>query len=182
MGTLTEFVVTDQDAIVHVPEHLSFHEAATLPCAGVTAWNALAGTRPPLPGETVLTLGSGGVSLFAVGFAKAFGARVIAITSSDDKAERLIALGADEVINYGATTDWDRAIRELTGGRGVDHVIEVGVPERSKSLSSRLRSMDKLPLSVGLPIKLRLSTSGLSPAVSPLCAALRLAIGRISSL
>jgi NADPH:quinone reductase-like Zn-dependent oxidoreductase len=126
MGTLTEFVVTDQDAIVHVPEHLSFHEAATLPCAGVTAWNALAGTRPPLPGETVLTLGSGGVSLFAVGFAKAFGARVIAITSSDDKAERLIALGADEVINYGATTDWDRAIRELTGGRGVDHVIEVG--------------------------------------------------------
>jgi NADPH:quinone reductase-like Zn-dependent oxidoreductase len=125
-GTLAEFVVANQDAIVHVPEHLSFREAATLPCAGVTAWNAVAGARPPMPGETVLTLGSGGVSLFAIGFAKAFGARVIATTSSSEKAERLVALGADEVINYRTTVDWDRAVRELTNGRGVDHVIEVG--------------------------------------------------------
>jgi NADPH:quinone reductase-like Zn-dependent oxidoreductase len=125
-GTLSEFVVVDQDAIVHVPEHLSFQEAATLPCAGVTAWNALAGSRPPLPGETVLTLGSGGVSLFAIALSKAFGARVIATTSSDEKAERLIAIGADEVINYLTTTDWELAVRKLTNGRGVDHVVEVG--------------------------------------------------------
>jgi NADPH:quinone reductase-like Zn-dependent oxidoreductase len=125
-GTLSEFVVADQDAIVHVPEHLTFQEAATLPCAGVTAWNALAGARPPLPGETVLTLGSGGISLFAIGLAKAFGARVIATTSSEEKGERLVALGADEVINYRTTTDWERAVREQTSGRGVDHVIEVG--------------------------------------------------------
>jgi NADPH:quinone reductase-like Zn-dependent oxidoreductase len=125
-GTLSEFVAADQDAIVHVPEHLSFQEAATLPCAGVTAWNGLAGVRPPLPGETVLTLGSGGVSLFAIGLSKTFGAHVIATTSSDEKAEKLVALGADEVINYQTTTDWERAVRELTNGRGVDHVVEVG--------------------------------------------------------
>ena len=125
-GTLAELVVADENAIVHVPWHLSFQEAATLPCAGVTAWNALTGARSPLPGETVLTLGSGGVSLFAIGLSKAFGARVIATTSSDEKAEKLVALGADEVINYRTTTDWERAVRELTNGRGVDHVIEVG--------------------------------------------------------
>lgn len=125
-GTLAEFVVADQDAIVHVPAHLSFQEAATLPCAGLTAWSALAGARPPLPGETVLTLGSGGVSLFAIALSKAFGARVIATTSSDEKAVKLVALGADEVVNYRATPDWEQTVRTLTQGRGVDHVIEVG--------------------------------------------------------
>jgi NADPH:quinone reductase-like Zn-dependent oxidoreductase len=93
-------------------------EAATVPCAGVTAWNALAGARPPLPGETVLTLGSGDVSLFAIGLSKAFGARVIATTSSDEKAERIVA-GANEAVNYRTTTDWERAVRELTNGQGV---------------------------------------------------------------
>jgi NADPH:quinone reductase-like Zn-dependent oxidoreductase len=125
-GTLTEFTIADEDAIVHVPQHLSFQEAATLPCAAVTAWNALAGTRSPLPGETVLTLGSGGVSLFAIGLSKVFGLRVIATTSSAEKAKRLIAVGADEVINYQATPDWERVVRELTNGRGVDYVVEVG--------------------------------------------------------
>jgi NADPH:quinone reductase-like Zn-dependent oxidoreductase len=95
-GMLTEFAVLSEDTVVHIPEHLSFEEAATLPCAAVTAWNAVTGGRPALAGETVLTLGSGGVSLFALQFAKLFGARVIATTSSNDKAKRLKALGADD--------------------------------------------------------------------------------------
>jgi len=109
-----------------IPDHLSFEEAATLPCAGVTAWHALTGGRPPVPGDTVLTLGSGGVSLFALQFAKLYGARVIATTSSDEKAKQLAALGADEVVNYSAIPDWHTAVRKLTGGRGVDYVVEVG--------------------------------------------------------
>jgi len=131
-GMLAERVILDENALVPFPEHLSFEEASCLPCAGVTAWNALTGGRGLRSGETVLTLGSGGVSLFALQFAKAFGARVIATTGSDHKAERLLALGADGVINYRATPDWSRRVRELTGGRGVDHVIEVaGTLEQS---------------------------------------------------
>jgi NADPH:quinone reductase-like Zn-dependent oxidoreductase len=125
-GMLTEFAVLDEDGIVLIPEHLSFDEAATLPCAALTAWNALTGGRPLSAGETILTLGSGGVSLFAIQFAKLFGTRVIATTSDDDKAKRLKILGADEVINYNTTPDWHIAVRELTNNRGVDHVIEVG--------------------------------------------------------
>jgi NADPH:quinone reductase-like Zn-dependent oxidoreductase len=125
-GMLTQFALLSEEAVVHVPAHLSFEEAATLPCAALTAWNSLTGGRPLQAGETVLTLGSGAVSLFAIQFAKLFGARVISTTSSDDKAERLKDLGADEVINYRTTLDWHVAVRELTGGRGVDHVVEVG--------------------------------------------------------
>jgi NADPH:quinone reductase-like Zn-dependent oxidoreductase len=125
-GLLTEYAVLSEEAIVHIPEHLSFEEAATLPCAAVTAWQALTTGRSLREGESVLTLGSGGVSLFALQFAKLFGARVIATTSSHKKAERLRDLGADEVINYRETPDWHVAVRELTGGRGVDHVIETG--------------------------------------------------------
>ncbi len=125
-GMLTECAVLSEEALVHIPDHLSFEEAAALPCAAVTAWNALTGGRPLQAGDTVLTLGSGGVSLFALQFAKLFGARVIATTSSDDKAGRLKALGADSVINYRRTPDWHGAVRELTGGRGVDCVVEVG--------------------------------------------------------
>ena len=127
-GMLTEFALLSEEAIVQIPDHLSFEEAATLPCAGVTAWNALTGGSPPLAGQTVLTLGSGGVSLFALSFAKSLGMRVIATTSNEEKAARLRALGADEVINYRAIPDWHSAARKLTGGRGVDHVIEVGGP------------------------------------------------------
>jgi NADPH:quinone reductase-like Zn-dependent oxidoreductase len=127
-GMLTEVAVLSEEGIVHIPDHLSFEEAATLPIAAVTAWNALTGSRPLQAGDTVLTLGSGGVSLFALQFAKLFGARIIATTSSDEKAQRLKALGADEVINYRTTPDWHVAVRELTGGRGVDQVIEVGGP------------------------------------------------------
>jgi NADPH:quinone reductase-like Zn-dependent oxidoreductase len=125
-GMLTEFALLPEDAAVPIPGHLSFEEAATLPCAALTAWNALCGSAPLLPGQTVLTLGSGGVSLFALQLAKLFGARVIATTSSAGKAEGLRALGADEVINYWMTPDWHQAVRDLTGGRGVDLVVEVG--------------------------------------------------------
>jgi NADPH:quinone reductase-like Zn-dependent oxidoreductase len=127
-GMLTEYAILPEEGVVHIPEHLSFEEAATLPCAAVTAWNALTGGLPLLAGDTVLTLGSGGVSLFALQFAKCFGARVIATTSSEEKAARLKALGADAVVNYRTTPDWSVAVRELTGGVGVDHVVEVAGP------------------------------------------------------
>ena len=125
-GMLTEYAVLPEEGIVPIPEHLSFEEAATLPVAAVTAWNALTWGQSLQAGESVLTLGSGGVSLFALQFAKLFGARVIATTSSDDKAQRLKELGADDVINYHTTPDWHLAVRELTRGQGVDRVIEVG--------------------------------------------------------
>jgi NADPH:quinone reductase-like Zn-dependent oxidoreductase len=131
-GMLTEYAILDEDALVHFPDHLSFEEAACLPCAAVTAWNALTGGRGLRSGETVLTLGSGGVSLFALQFAKTFGARVIATTGSDEKAERLLALGADDAINYRSTPVWSERVRDLSGGRGADHVIEVaGTLEQS---------------------------------------------------
>ena len=125
-GMLSEYALLSEDAAVHIPAHLSYEEAATLPCAAVTAWNAISGGAPLLPGQTVLTLGSGGVSLFALQLAKLFGARVIATTSSDSKAERLLALGADAVIDYRKVPDWYARVRELNGGRGVDVVVEVG--------------------------------------------------------
>jgi len=125
-GMLTELAVLPEEGALAIPSHLSFDEAATLPCAGVTAWNALVGGAPLEPGQTVLTLGSGGVSLFALQLAKLHGARVIATTSSADKARRLTALGADAVVDYRATPDWHLAVRELTGGAGVDRVVEVG--------------------------------------------------------
>ena len=125
-GVLAEYVVVDQEDLVPVPDHLSFEEAATLPCAAVTAWNALFGGRALLPGETVLVLGSGGVSVFALQLALAAGARVIATSSSDAKLARLRALGAAEGINHRETPEWQEAVRTLTGGRGADHVVEVG--------------------------------------------------------
>ena len=124
-GWLTEYKAVGEEALVFAPAHLSFAEAATLPCAGVTAWSALAGVGP---GDTVLTQGTGGVSLFAVQFAKVLGARVIATTSSPEKAERLKALGADSVIDYVATPEWADAVRTLTAGRGADRIVEVGGP------------------------------------------------------
>jgi NADPH:quinone reductase-like Zn-dependent oxidoreductase len=123
---LREFAALSEDALVPIPDHLSYEEAATLPCAGVTAWNALTGGRPLQAGETVLTLGSGAVSLFAIQFAKLFGAQVIATTSSEAKAARLSALGVDAVVNYRTEADWPAAVRRMTAERGVDHVVEVG--------------------------------------------------------
>jgi NADPH:quinone reductase-like Zn-dependent oxidoreductase len=125
-GVAREYAAFCQDAIVRIPEHLSFEEASTLPCAALTAWHALAVSGCVKPGETVLTLGTGGVSIFAVLFAKLFGARVLATSSSNEKIAKLVELSADETINYRETEAWDKAVLDLTGGRGVDHVIEVG--------------------------------------------------------
>lgn len=124
-GMLSEYVVLHEEGLVAIPEHLSFEEAATLPCAAVTAWNALieGGLRA---GQSVLVLGTGGVSLFALQFAKLNGARVIATSSSDEKLARARKLGADETINYKQNPAWDKRVRELTDGIGVDYVVEVG--------------------------------------------------------
>ena len=125
-GMLAERVAIDADGLVGIPPHLSFEEAATLPCAAVTAWHALMTDGGLRPGDTVLTQGTGGVSLFATQFARLAGARVIITSSRDDKLERALALGASEGINYKSRTDWDARARELTGGLGVDHVVELG--------------------------------------------------------
>ena len=125
-GVLREFAAFDQDGLVRVPDHLSYEEAATLPCAALTAWHALAVSGDLKAGQTVLTLGTGGVSIFALQLAKLFGARVIATTGSDDKVAKLRDLGADEIINYKTREDWETAVLELTGKKGVDHVVEVG--------------------------------------------------------
>jgi len=132
-GMLTERALVDAEALVPVPGHLSYQEAATLPCAAVTAWNALTGDGDGLrPGQTLVVQGSGGVSLFALQFGKLLGARVIATTSSPEKAARLAELGADEVIDYRAVPDWPGRVRELTDGRGADRVVDVaGLLEQS---------------------------------------------------
>jgi NADPH:quinone reductase-like Zn-dependent oxidoreductase len=125
-GVLREFGVLHQEGLVRIPDHLSYEEAATLPCAALTAWHALAVSGNLKPGQSVLTLGTGGVSIFALQLAKLAGARVISTTGSEEKVERLRDLGADEVINYKTREDWDVAVLELTGKKGVDHVVEVG--------------------------------------------------------
>jgi NADPH:quinone reductase-like Zn-dependent oxidoreductase len=127
-GWLVERKVVSQDAVVRVPDNMSYEEAATLPCAGLTAWTALSGSTPIRAGHTVLTQGTGGVSIFALQLAKVVGASVIATTSSASKQERLQALGADEVVNYKEEPQWGERVRALTGGRGVDRVVEVGGP------------------------------------------------------
>jgi NADPH:quinone reductase-like Zn-dependent oxidoreductase len=124
-GWLADYRAVSAEALIRIPDALSFEEAATLPCAGVTAWSAVKGVTA---GDTVLTQGTGGVSLFAIQLAKAMGARVIATTSSDTKAAQLKALGADETINYKAQPDWAQQVRELTGGNGADRIVEVGGP------------------------------------------------------
>lgn len=127
-GWLVERKAVSQEAVVPVPANLSYEEAATLPCAALTAWTALTGSAPVRAGDTVLTQGTGGVSLFALQLAKAVGAFVIATTSSAPKSERLRALGADETVNYKDDAKWGERVRALTGGRGVDRVVEVGGP------------------------------------------------------
>ena len=109
-----------------IPAHLSFAEAATLPCAALTAWRALVPVGKLKAGDTVLLLGTGGVSIFALQFASLMGARVIITSSSDEKLERAKALGAWRTVNYRSTPDWDKAVLELTGGKGADLTVEVG--------------------------------------------------------
>jgi NADPH:quinone reductase-like Zn-dependent oxidoreductase len=136
-GMLAEYVLSSADALVRIPDHLSFDEAATLPCAAVTAWHALFEVDPLRPGETVLVLGTGGVSIFALQFAVMAGAQVIVTSSSDQKLERARGLGATTIINYKKTPNWEIPVRAATGGIGVDRVIEVGGPGTfQKSLAS----------------------------------------------
>lgn len=127
-GVAADCITRPASHFTHAPKGLTHAEAATLPCAGVTAWRAVVSDGAVKPGETVLVLGTGGVSLFALQFAKAAGATVIATSSRLDKLERLRELGADHVIDYRETPEWGQAALAFTGGRGVDHVIEVGGP------------------------------------------------------
>jgi len=124
-GVLQEVMLLDAEGVSRIPGHLNFEEAATLPCAALTAWRALFEEARVRPGQTVLVQGTGGVSIFALQFAKLAGATVIVTSSSDEKLERAKALGADHTINYRSVPEWGKAAADWTGG-GVDHVVEVG--------------------------------------------------------
>jgi NADPH:quinone reductase-like Zn-dependent oxidoreductase len=125
-GVAAEYVLLDAEGVVPIPAHLSYEEAASLPCAAVTAWHALVSRGNLKQTDTVLIQGTGGVSLFALQFARIVGARVIATSGSDEKLARVRQLGAVECINYRSVPEWGKKVRELTCGRGVDHVVEVG--------------------------------------------------------
>ena len=125
-GMLAEYVVLREDGFVRIPDYMTFEDAAALPCAAVTSWNALVAEGHLRSGDSVLVMGTGGVSIFALQIALIHGARVIATSSSDTKLKRLKELGAYEVINYKTTPAWDKRALELTGGLGVDHVVEIG--------------------------------------------------------
>jgi NADPH:quinone reductase-like Zn-dependent oxidoreductase len=124
-GTLAEYVLLKETGLVPIPEHLGFEEAATLPCAALTAWNALNAANLE-PNSTVLIQGTGGVSIFALQFARLKGLRVLGISSSDAKLQRACSLGLDKGLDYGETSEWDRWVLEQTSGDGVDLVVEVG--------------------------------------------------------
>ena len=125
-GMLAEYVVLEEGGVVHIPAHLNYDEAATLPCAAVTAWHALMVHGGLIAGRTILVQGTGGVSIFGLQIARMMGANIIATSSSDAKLQRAKAMGATHTINYKTTPDWDKAAMELTGGAGVDQVVEVG--------------------------------------------------------
>lgn len=136
-GVLAELVTFDEERAVRVPEHLSEEEAATLPLAGVTAWHAIMRRSGVKAGETVLVQGTGGVSLFALQFARMVGARVIVTSSSDEKLRRARELGAEHGINYRESPDWDARVLDYTANRGVDHIVEVvGGENLTRSLNA----------------------------------------------
>ncbi|KAK0224305.1 alcohol dehydrogenase superfamily protein [Armillaria fumosa] len=136
-GVLQEYRTFNDYSLVKIPDHLSYEEASTLPCAGLTAYNALMGPRPVKASDSDLVLGTGGVSIFGLQFAVASGATVIATSSSDAKLAIAKKLGATHTINYNTTPDWDKEILRLTDGRGVDHILEVGGPGTlEKSISA----------------------------------------------
>lgn len=140
-GCLREYAVFPASGLVRIPEHLSYEEAATLPCAAVTAWNALTSDSnvPLLPGQDVVVQGTGGVSIFALQLARAAGANVIVTSSSDDKLEIARKLGATHTINYNKTPEWGAEVVRLTGGKGAEHIIEVGgegtMPQTLKAIA-----------------------------------------------
>jgi NADPH:quinone reductase-like Zn-dependent oxidoreductase len=156
-GVLADHIVVHEDGLVHVPEHLSFDEASTLACAGVTAWHALVTKGPAGPGDTILVQGTGGVSIFALQFALMAGARVIATSKSEEKLERARALGATETVNYVTTPGWAERVLELTGGTGVDHVVEVGGPgttDRSIKAARRGGTISLIGVLTGLDARI----------------------------
>ncbi len=132
-GMLSQYALVDEDALIELPDYLSFAEAATLPIAAVTAWNAIRSVDTN-PSRTIVVQGTGGVALFAVQFAKLHGARVIVLSSSTEKAERVKQLGADSVINYKTTPEWPQEILALTNGRGADAVLDVAGMSINQSL------------------------------------------------
>jgi NADPH:quinone reductase-like Zn-dependent oxidoreductase len=140
-GVLTQYKIFPEYGLVHMPAYLTFEEASTLPCAALTAWNALYGLFKLQPGETVLLEGTGGVSMFGLQIAHAAGATTIITSSSDDKLEVAKKEGATHVINYKKFPDWEKKVKELTNGVGVDHILEVGGPgTMSKSFESIRRN------------------------------------------
>ena len=145
-GVLTERIVVPANGVVPIPDAMTFEAAATLPCAGVTAWSALFERRPVQPGETVLLLGTGGVSIFALQLAKAAGARVIITSSSDEKLDRARALGADHLINYRSRPDWEAEVRRLTDGLGADLAVDVAGPATLNDTLKAIRHGGRISL------------------------------------
>jgi NADPH:quinone reductase-like Zn-dependent oxidoreductase len=135
---MAELMCLPAEGVVKVPAYLTDEQAATLPCAALTAWSALVGHDRLGPGSKVLVQGTGGVALFALAFAKLAGCHVTVISSSDEKLERARSMGADAGINYTATPEWSKATREITGGRGYDHIVELG---GEKTLPQSLRAI-----------------------------------------
>lgn len=149
-GMLAQYVMLEEDGTVKIPAHLSLEEGATLPCAGVTVWHAMVGHAKLKAGDVVLLQGTGGVSIFGLLLARAMGITAIVTSSSDDKLKRAKALGAAHGINYKQTPDWDKAALEFTGGRGVDHVVEVGGAATLTRSFGALRVGGKVTLIGGL--------------------------------
>jgi len=149
-GMLSQYVVLEEDGVVKIPPHLSLEEGAALPCAGVTAWHAMMHHARLIAGQTVLLQGTGGVSVFALQFAHAMGIAAIITSSSDAKLQRAKALGATHTINYKTTPDWEKAAVELTGGRGVDHVLEVGGANTLTKSFGAIRTGGKISMIGGL--------------------------------
>ncbi len=158
-GVLREYAVFSEEGLVRTPSFLSDEEAATLPCAAVTAWHALFEHTPLPPGATVLLQGTGGVSIFALQFAVAAGFRTVITSSSDEKLARARQLGAAETINYKTIPDWEEAARKLTAGEGVDHVVEVG---GSDTMPRSLRAVR-----VGGVVSVIGVLTGVGPTLSP---------------
>lgn len=165
-GVMREQMVVHHSEAVLLPPHLSYEEGASLPCAAVTAWHSLCGEAPLLPGMNVFLQGAGGVSVFALQFAKLFGARVIMSSSSDERCQRLRDMGADETINYTTNAEWQQTVRELTDGKGADLTVEVGgagTIERSLQATSRAGRVALVGLLSGWPNQVsNLFTSGVA--------------------
>ncbi|MCW2266599.1 NADPH:quinone reductase-like Zn-dependent oxidoreductase [Gluconobacter cerinus] len=171
-GVLTERIVVPATGVVRIPDAMTFEAAATLPCAGVTAWSALFERRPVQPGETVLLLGTGGVSIFALQLAKMAGARVIMTSSSNEKLERARTLGADHLINYHSIPDWENEVLRLTDGVGTDLAVDVAGPAtlnktlKATRLGGRISLMGVLtgfegPVDTGVLLEKRITLQGI---------------------